>query len=198
MLMTSSSDFIGELTKFETEAAATCQLSIIAMRIFNIFKRQKHTQPKEVFFQASATLYPDKIVIETIDRVKEGFGISSMNISSLPVDTDINTLGSTIRLHLNLTKTGLPIPKDYKQHYKDFLDKAGFKNGKEHHENALLLNISQRRNKIFISPTKNGGYSGKHRGFLGIKDSDIVIDSNVDNSTLADKIKYGWTKCECS
>jgi len=34
-------------------------------------------------------------------------------------------------------------PKDYKKHYQDFLNKAGFKNGKEHHKNALHLTISQ-------------------------------------------------------
>lgn len=170
----------------------------IPMSIFNIFKRQKNTQQKNAVLQASATLYPDKILIETIDRVKEGFGISSTNISTLPIDVDNNTLGSTIRHHLNLTRTGLTIPKDYKKYYQNFLDKAGFKNGKEHHKNALHLTISQRQDKITLSPTKNGGYTGKDRGFLGIKDSDIIITADIDNSALADKIKEGWSKCECS
>lgn len=168
------------------------------MSIFNIFKHKKDTQQRDNVLQASATLYPNKIIIETIDRVKEGFGISSTNISTLPVDTDNDTLGSTIRHHLNSTRTGLTIPKDYKKHYQDFLDKAGFKNGKEHHKNALYLTISQRQNQIIINPTKNGGYTGKDRGFLGIKDSDINVAVDIDNSTLADKIKEGWSKCECN
>ena len=168
------------------------------MSIFNIFRRQKNNQQKEIALQASATLYPDKILIETIDRVKEGFGISSTNISIIPVDTDNETLGSTIRHHLNSTKTGLSIPKDYKKHYQDFLEKAGFKNGKEHHKNALHLTIYQRQNQVTITPTKNGGYTGKDRGFLGIKDSDIIVTVEIDNSTFADKIRKGWSKCECN
>lgn len=174
------------------------------MSILNIFKRQKDTRHQEVILQeeailqASATLYPDKILIETIDRVKEGFGISSTTISTLPIEIDVETLGSTIRDHLSLTKTGLTIPKDYKKHYKDFLDKAGFKNGKEHHKNALHLTISQRQNQIRISPTKNGGYTGKDRGSIGIKDADIIVNADIDNSALGDKLKEGWPKCECN
>ena len=168
------------------------------MSIFNIFKREKNTQQIDAVLQASATLYPDKILIETVDRVKEGFGISSTNISTLPVDVDNDTLGSTLRHHLNSTQAGLSIPKDYKKHYQDFLDKAGFKNGKEHHKNALHLTVTQRQDKITISPTKNGGYTGKDRGFLGIKDSNIVLTADIDNVTLADKIKEGWSKCECN
>lgn len=173
-------------------------LYAIAMSIFNIFKRHKDTQQNDTVLQASVTLYPDKILIETIDRVKEGFGISSTKISTLPVDTDNNTLGSTLRHHLNSTRTGLTRPKDYKKHYHDFLSKAGFKSGKEHHRNALHLTISQRQDKIILSPTKNGGYTGKDSGFLGIKDSDIIVSADIDNSTLADKIKEGWSKCECN
>lgn len=168
------------------------------MSIFNLFKLQKGIQQDNTILQANATLYPDKILIATTDRVKEGFGISSTNISTLPIDTDSDTLGSTLRHHLNLTRTGLTIPKDYKKHYQDFLDKAGFKNGKEHHKNALQLTISQRQDKIILSPTKNGGYTGKDRGFLGIKDSDIIVTADIDNSMLADKLKEGWSKCECN
>jgi hypothetical protein len=166
------------------------------MSIISIFRRRKGTQPREIILQAGATLYPDIILIETIDRVKEGFGISSTKITTLSVDTDLETLGAIIREHLSLTKSGLTIPQDYKQHYKDFLSKAGFKNGKEHHKNALYLSILSRQNQIIIGPTKNGGYTGKDSGFFGIKDSDIVMDANIDNSTLAGKIRYGWTKCE--
>ncbi|MFY7732409.1 MAG: contact-dependent growth inhibition system immunity protein [Bacteroidia bacterium] len=168
------------------------------MSIFNIFKRPKYTQQIDTVLQASATLYPNKILIKTVDRVKEGFGISSTNVSTLPVEIDNNTLGLTIRHHLNLTRTGLTMPKDYKKHYQDFLDKAGFKNGKEHHKNALHLTISQRQDKITLSPTNNGGYTGKDRGFVSIKDSNIVLTADIDNVTLGDKIKEGWSKCECN
>jgi hypothetical protein len=165
------------------------------MSIFNLFKRQKET-PANSILQANTTLYPDKILIETTDRVKEGFGISSSNITILPLNTDTEVLGSVVRHHLSLTKAGLPIPEDYKQHYNDFLKKAGFKNGKAHHRNALLLNIDQQENEIKITPTRNGGYTGKNRGFLEIKDICITVKADTDNAVLGDKIKHGWTMCE--
>ena len=168
------------------------------MSILNIFKRQQSARQEEIILQASATLYPDKILIDTTDRVKEGFGISSTNITALPIDIDLETLGSTVRHHLELTKRGLTIPKDYKQHYKQYSDKAGFNNGKEHHKNALYLTISQQQHQITIRPTKNGGYTGKDSGFLGIKNTEIVVNADVDNTTLANKIMEGWTMCECN
>lgn len=171
---------------------------VIAMSIFNLFKRQKETWQEDIVLQASATLYPDKILIETIDRAEEGFGISSSNISILPVDTDNNSLGSAIRQHLNATRTGLKRPTDYKKHYQDFLDKAGFKNGKEHHRNALHVTMLQRLDTITLNPTRNGGYTGKDRGFLGIKDSGIIVPADIDDSTLAEKIKEAWGKCVCN
>jgi len=92
----------------------------------------------------------------------------------------------------------LKIPQDYKQHYKDFLKIAGFKSGRQHHRSALLVNISQRDNQIVISPTKNGGFTGKDRGFLGIKNTDTTVAAEIDNITLGDKIRIGWTKSECN
>ena len=119
-----------------------------------------------------------------------GFGISSTNVTILPANADIEVIRSTVRRHLTLTRTGLPIPKDYKQHYSSFLKKVGFKSGKEHHRNVLLLNISQRDNEIIISPTRNEGYTGK--------EAVIGVNADIDNATLGDKIKYGWTKCVCN
>ena len=168
------------------------------MDIFNIFKQKKDTGLKEKILQANALLYPDKIIIETIDRVREGFGISSTKITVLPFDTDSNLLGLKVKQQLSLTEENLSIPKDYKKHYGDFLKEAGFKNGKEHHKNALLLNLHQKGDTIVISPTLNGGFTGKDRGFLAMKGFDIIIAADIENTTLGDKIRYGWTRCECN
>ena len=163
------------------------------MDILKIFKRKDN---KPTILQVGATLYPDKIIIETTDRVKEGFGISSTSISILAVGTDAGTLGQKIRHHLGLTRIGLPISKDYKQAYNEFLNKAGFKNGKEHHKDALHLLIHQKENQITITSTRNGGYTGKSRGFLGMRDVDpIKLTDDVDNFTLGINIKKGWSNC---
>ena len=164
------------------------------MDILKFFKR-KGNRPTTL--QANATLYPDKILIYTIDSVKEGFGISSLNISILPVDIDHGILGQKIRHHLSLTRTGRRIPKDYNQAKNEFLNRAGFKNGKEYHKDALHLMISQQENEITISPTKNGGYTGKDRGFLVMKDVESTkLSDNVDDLTLGTNIRDCWSKCK--
>ena len=168
------------------------------MNIFNLFKPRIETGLEGQILQACATLYSDKIVVETIDRVKDGFGISSTKITLLPVDSAPSLLGLTIMQHLRLTAGNLLIPKDHKQHYADFLNKAGFKNGKEHHKNALLVNLYLNGNTISIIPTRNEGYTGKNRGFIGIKVAEIIVDADIGNIALGDQIKYGWTKCECN
>ena len=163
------------------------------MSFLNIFKKKIKTR----ILEANATLYPDKILLCTTDRVKDGFGISSLNISLLPVDIDNETLGQKLRYHLSLTRTDLPIPQDYKKAYNEFLTKAGFKNGKEHHKDALFLMVSQQEKEILISPTKNGGFTGKERGFLVMNDVEsIKLPVNIDDLSLGNNIRDGWSKCK--
>lgn len=73
------------------------------MGIFNIFIRQNKPIQKDSVLSAGATLYPEKILIETIDTVKEGFGISSTNITLLPINVEAEALGAVVRHHLKLT-----------------------------------------------------------------------------------------------
>ena len=165
------------------------------MGILNIFKNRRRPG-QDIVLEAAATLYPDKILIHTIDRVKEGFGISSTNITILPTNIDPEALGSVTRNHLNLTKHNMPIPKDYKQHYREFLKKAGFRSGKEHHSNALHLSIVQRQNQIVISATKNGGYTGKESGFLDLDNAKFSISADTDDSNIGNMLRKGWSKCK--
>jgi hypothetical protein len=95
--------------------------------LVNSIKRFSFTKHLDEILKANAILYPDKIVVETMDTVKEGFSITSSKISILPFDIDTSKLGSTIRHHLNLTEINMTIPKDYKQHYSDYLKQLGLK-----------------------------------------------------------------------
>jgi hypothetical protein len=166
------------------------------MSLLNLFGRKTTTSAVKVL-QASATLYPDKILIETIDRVKEGFGISSLNLALLPIDASSELIGSKLKYHLSLTQHNLNIPKDYKKHYNSFLGAAGFKNAKQHHKDALHLTIDQRDENITIHPTRNAGATGKDSGFLGIKGTEIKLNSDISNQQLGNAIRAAWLKCEC-
>ncbi|RZK34284.1 MAG: hypothetical protein EOO61_13860 [Hymenobacter sp.] len=148
--------------------------------------------------QAGATLYPDKIIIETLDRVMEGFAISSAKVTVLPIGADVGLLGMTVREHMALTTADLHLPRNHKQHYAEFLKQAGFVSGKEHHKNALRLELYQSGKTITLSPTRNGGYTGKGKGFLEIEGSKITITAEAGHAELGERLRSGWAKCECS
>lgn len=167
------------------------------MNILEIFKTGQKTR-KPTVLGAGATLYPDKIVIETVDRIKDSYGIISTNLTILDTNVESNLLGQTLKHHLGHSIDDLKMTKNIDGRYTDYLKKAGFKNRKEHHRNALHLMINQKEGKISLAPTINEGPTGKNRGFNGTKEEPVTVDSNVSDSELGDIIKLGWGKCVCN
>jgi hypothetical protein len=119
---------------------------------------------------ASATLYCDQILIATHDKTIVGYSITTTKITKLPADASTSIIGQTVRKHLSLSTTDVPAPFDFKTMYQDFLNAAGFKNAKSHYKGARYLSIHQTDQEIVITPTRNGGATGKERGFIGSKD----------------------------
>lgn len=158
------------------------------MKLFNIFKRTNESKIKG----AGATLYPNKIVICTINRIKNSYGINSSNVSVLDTNVDSLTLGQILREHLNQSRDNLNASTI--SDYKGFLKAAGFSNQHDHHKNALHLIIGERKGKISITPSINGGSIGKNRGFSETADH-IVLDSNTSNEDLANNLRSAWDKC---
>jgi len=167
------------------------------MNILEIFKPGQGVR-KPTLLGAGATLYPDKIVIETVDRIKDSYGVISTNLTILDPGAESNLLGQTLKHHLGMSRNDLKMTNDIDGRYAAYLKKAGFKNRKEHHRNALHLAIHQKDLKISFAPTINGGPTGKNRGFMGTKEEPITVDSNASDSELGDMMKLGWSKCVCS
>lgn len=146
--------------------------------------------------QASATLYPDQIIISTEDKTVAGYSITTPNITKLPFDATAESIGQTVRQHLSLSKTDVPTPSDFKAMYQDFLNAAGFKNPKAHHKSARHLSMYQKDQAIHLIPTINGGATGKERGFLGSKDRlPIAANYSISDEELGVQIKEAWLKC---
>jgi hypothetical protein len=70
-----------------------------------IFKSDKKLQ------LVGAILYPDKIIIETQNQVKDGFWIVTDKVSILPPEIEDEKLGENIIRHLELSKVNVPNPK---------------------------------------------------------------------------------------
>ena len=146
--------------------------------------------------QANATLYRDQILIATEDKTVVGYSIATPNITKLPLDTTVESIGQTVRKHLSLSKTDVPAPADFKAMYQDFLNAAGFKNAKAHHKGARHLSIYQKDQAINITPTINAGATGKERGFSGSRDMpSIEVNATISDIELGEQIKEVWQKC---
>lgn len=165
------------------------------MNILELLKRFR--KGREKVLGAGATLYPDKIVIETIDRIKDLYGIVSPDVTIVAPDTESNTLGRAIRVHLNLSRDNLRRNTDTEKRYKKYLKAAGFNDIKSHYKNALHLTIHQKDGVISIAPTKNGGPTGKNRGFLNTNESPLVVAATISDSELGELVRSGWSKCLC-
>jgi hypothetical protein len=165
------------------------------MGIFDIFKIH---QKKPAIKSAGATLYPDKIVIETVDRIKDLYGVSSVNLTVLHSNADSGLLGITLRHHLEQSRDNLKKPKNADDGYKQYLKAAGFKNIKEHYRNALHLMIYEEEGAISLAPTINGGPTGKTRGFANTKEEPLTLDANISDKDLGDAVRLGWARCVCN
>ncbi|HMJ70385.1 MAG TPA: contact-dependent growth inhibition system immunity protein [Cyclobacteriaceae bacterium] len=167
------------------------------MGILDLFK--KNTRQEGKVLGAGATLYPDKITIETVDRLKAPYGVvSPKNITVLKSGADHETLGKVLRHHLTQSKDDLKRNTDIEKRYRQYLEAAGFKSIKDHYKNALHLMIHQKNGKISIGPTINGGATGKNRGFLNTTEGPITVEATISDIELGDLIRSGWSKCEKS
>jgi hypothetical protein len=164
------------------------------MGLLDIFKLQSKLTIS-IVRQAGATLYPDKIVIETVDRIKDLYSITSTNVTILGLEAGSEFLGQTLRYHLEQSRDNIKKPKDIDDRYAKFIKAAGFKNRKEHYKNALHLSVYEKDGKITLTPMINGGPTGKNRGFSNTQHQPFVVAVKVSDAELGEVLKVGWTKC---
>ena len=78
----------------------------MAMGLWDIFKPQSKQEGSTAKW-AGATLYPDKIVIETEDRIKDLYGVISSSVTVLDPKADSQLLGQTLRYHREQSRDNL-------------------------------------------------------------------------------------------
>jgi hypothetical protein len=161
-------------------------------RAAEVGKQKSQFQYRKIL-HASARLYPDKILINTLDNIEMGLSIASSKISILKIDSENEEIGRSIRRHLRLTEFNLPNPsKDCKPVMVKFLTAAGFKNAKESYYRVKYVTISEWDGKITIYPSWNKG----RNVFEGIKDTAIEIGTTVSDVDLGSQIRIAWELCE--
>jgi len=162
------------------------------MNVFNIF-RKKETNT-EVLQNAHVTLYPEQILVQAYDRAKEGFWIGTTNLVYIADDASNEHLGSIVRSHMSLTRTGQKRPSDWKAAHKLFLKAAGFKTEKEEYRDAKNVGICRKGSQLTISISINGEYNGRTRGFWG--NGVLEFDNNISDAELGQHIREAFELCK--
>ena len=132
--------------------------------LFKLFgeRKPKTSEPKH----ASITSYPDRINIDTYDKVgKETWDWRSAAIvTKLPIDATNKEIGKTVRAHLELTSYNVKVKKPDDRWHK-YLAAHGFESAAQLHEDALRVDVYETAGNIMLVPTYNDGSSGRSRGF---------------------------------
>jgi hypothetical protein len=165
------------------------------MKLASFIKFFRKQRPPKIR-QANAILYPDKIIIETVDQIKDSYSVITHKLTILNINADDSQIALTMREHLGLSSIRSNAPKDNDKNFAAYLKKAGFKTRKAYYQDALLLSVLQDDRNIKLIANINGGSTGKNRGFTNSNTEPIVIDSNVSDEVLAQNIRLGWSLCK--
>jgi len=146
-----------------------------------------------------ATLYPDKIILATENKVKDGFWIVTEQVSILPTDIDNSELGEAVRNHLALSKTEMPNPKgkaEFKENWDRYKIAVGIKTEREIMKGARYTSIIEENSHYEITSTRNGGASGEQKGHHDLPESKVKLTREVSNLELGQQLRLAWAKCE--
>ncbi len=153
----------------------------------------KKVKPKRI----NVETYPDKIVLITLNQIKNSYWTNTAEIEILEINSSIELIGKIIRKQLSLSKYGTKALTDYERKERNEKSKKilKFKSVKESMKNSKLVTISEQDGKIIFSPSKNNGSIGKNRGYEYLKES-IEVKIDVNNETLGETYKNALEKCE--
>ena len=139
---------------------------------------------------ATAILYPDKVIIETYNQLKNSYWIRSSYIKLYPVDIAVSELGASILDHLSksrvVSRNKSAVTKE------EYARITGFKSIKAQMVNSKNVQIGQDDDYISITPTRNGGSSGKNRGYHELEGKKWFRPSK---EKIGAEIKDAWEAC---
>lgn len=144
----------------------------------------------------SVVKYPNKIVFETYDKIKNSYSTRSLYVSILESDSSDIDIGKAILKHLSLSKIITKISneerKEINEHYKKI---TGLKSMKAQMKDALSVHISRENNQIHFYPTVNGGTAGDKKGFHFTGEK-TTIEYSQDYELISKTLKLVLVRCE--
>jgi hypothetical protein len=144
---------------------------------------------------ASATLYPKKIVIQTMNKGDGGILHGSSEIFLLANDVTDKELGEIVLKSLSKSIYS-PINFKYVQESRlENLKFMKFKSEKEAMTNALRVTVFRTNEILKMAPRENKFSDGRQRMYYGMPGSEITIDSNSEAVIIGKILREAWDKC---
>jgi len=153
-------------------------------------------KPNPIIQSINVIKYPDKIIFETYNKIKNSYSTRSLDISVLDINSSNKDIGKYILKHLSLSKTiNKESDEERKVNNEVYKKITGLKTMKAQMKDALNVHISRENNQIHFYPTINGGTSGSRKGFH-FSEEKITIEYSENNELIGETLKLTLEKCK--
>jgi len=127
-------------------------------------------------------------------RVVNGPWIADDPFIKLPLNIDGATFIDSIEIALNNSKQDVPLPNDWSDFGKDYLQKMGLKSKKELLGGTRSCDIEKSDHAVEIIPTRNLGVKGG--GFVFLTPLKITLPNIISDNEFFIKIQEAFAKSE--
>jgi len=152
------------------------------------FKKQNEIIDKG----ATATLYPTRIIIETLNKEGNGSYYSTDNVTVLPLEITEKELGQNIEKHLRDSIFLKITPDEQKRIRRSYKKKVKARSEKALMENARQVRIYFDGLSFILNSFQN---KTSDKLFLGNPSTIKTLTADLDNEMLGNEIRLAWEKC---
>jgi hypothetical protein len=114
---------------------------------------------------AAAYLLGSRILLFPQNRTRDGVYVDAPSPIWLASVSEVQEIGNAIISILAAYRDDVPHPTDWKAHGDKVLASAGLRSWAQLHRGTKLCIIEQAGEHLWFRPTRNGGTSGRSRGF---------------------------------
>lgn len=154
------------------------------------------SKPAPIKQSIGVVKYPNKIVFETYNEIKNSYSIRSREVSVMEADSTNIDIGKTIIKHLSLSKVVKKVSDEERKANNEIYKKiTGFKSMKAEMKDALSVHISRKNNQIEFYPTINGGTAGDKKGFHFFGEK-LTIQDSENYELIGETLNLALNKCK--
>lgn len=144
---------------------------------------------------ASIYCFPDRLLVVPNCPTPTGLLVSSEHYAVLSLAAADRELGMAIEVALSASTRTVPHPNDWKAATAPRLAAAGVESERAFQLKSALVQVSKTPESLHVSPSHNGGATGKDRGFHPIVGSEIEVSPTVGASELGVQVRKALSVC---